>query len=47
MLALTGDEGARRLLDTHAEAIAEVPVGSDTIFADFDTPEALAEIKSA
>jgi molybdenum cofactor cytidylyltransferase len=47
MLALTGDEGARRLLDTHAEAIAEVPINSDTIFADFDTPEALAEIKSA
>ncbi|MFW6076828.1 MAG: NTP transferase domain-containing protein [Hyphomicrobiales bacterium] len=46
MLALEGDEGARRLLDTHAVAVTEVPVGSDTIFADFDTPEALAGLKS-
>lgn len=42
MLALDGDEGARRLLDFHADEVAEVPVGSDAIFADFDTPEALA-----
>jgi molybdenum cofactor cytidylyltransferase len=47
MLALQGDHGARPLLATHAAAIAEVPVGTDTIFADFDTPEALAEIRSA
>jgi molybdenum cofactor cytidylyltransferase len=47
MLALEGDEGARRLLDTHAAAIAEVEVGSNAIFADFDTPEALAGLKSA
>jgi molybdenum cofactor cytidylyltransferase len=47
MLALQGDHGARPLLKEHAAAIAEVPVGTDTIFADFDTPEALAEIRSA
>jgi molybdenum cofactor cytidylyltransferase len=46
MLALTGDQGARPLLETHADAIAEVPVNSDTIFADFDTPEALADLDS-
>jgi molybdenum cofactor cytidylyltransferase len=45
MLALTGDQGARPLLETHAEAITEVPVGTDTIFADFDTPETLATLK--
>jgi molybdenum cofactor cytidylyltransferase len=47
MLALEGDQGARPLLDTHADAITEVPVGTDTIFADFDTPEALEGLKSA
>jgi molybdenum cofactor cytidylyltransferase len=47
MLELTGDEGARRLLDAHAQSIAEVPVPSPAIFADFDTPEALADLKSA
>jgi CTP:molybdopterin cytidylyltransferase MocA len=47
MLALTGDQGARPLLDTHADAITEVPVGTDTIHADFDTPESLEGLKSA
>jgi molybdenum cofactor cytidylyltransferase len=47
MLALEGDQGARPLLDTHADTITEVPVGTDTIFADFDTPEALEGLKSA
>ena len=47
MLELTGDEGARRLLDVHPDSIAEVPVPSPAIHADFDTPEALADLKSA
>lgn len=40
MLELTGDEGARRLVERHAEEVCEVPVSSEAIFADFDTPEA-------
>jgi molybdenum cofactor cytidylyltransferase len=44
MLALHGDQGARSLLDTHAAAVAEVPIASDAIFADFDTPKALASL---
>jgi molybdenum cofactor cytidylyltransferase len=44
MLALEGDQGARPLLEACAEAITEVPVGTDTIFADFDTPEALERL---
>jgi molybdenum cofactor cytidylyltransferase len=44
MLELTGDEGARRLLDTHPDSIAEVPIPSPAIHADFDTPEALARL---
>jgi len=45
MLELEGDEGARRLLEAHAGAVAEVPVASDAIFADFDTREAFAPAK--
>ncbi len=41
MKALDGDEGARRLLATHADQLREVEVGSDAIFRDFDTPESL------
>ena len=44
MLDLTGDQGARPLLETHAAAITEVPVSSDTIHADFDTPESLERL---
>jgi CTP:molybdopterin cytidylyltransferase MocA len=47
MLELTGDQGARPLLDAHPDAIAEVPVPSPAIHADFDTPEAMAGLKSS
>jgi len=45
LAALTGDEGARSLLDRHADHVAEVETGSTTIFADFDTPESLAALR--
>jgi hypothetical protein len=32
--------------ETHAAAITEVPIPSDTIHADFDTPESLSTLKS-
>jgi molybdenum cofactor cytidylyltransferase len=36
MEALTGDRGAKQLLDRHAGNIVEVEVATDTIFEDFD-----------
>ena len=44
LLALTGDAGARQILHRHMEFVAEVPVQSDTVLRDFDTPEALAQL---
>ncbi|HUH87114.1 MAG TPA: nucleotidyltransferase family protein [Pusillimonas sp.] len=39
--ALQGDEGARSLLNAHRDNVLEVPVHSDAIFMDIDTPQAL------
>ena len=44
---LEGDTGARVLIDKHADQVTEVPVPSDAIFADFDTPEAFARLETA
>ncbi len=40
--ALSGDGGARRLLDAHPEAIVEVDLPEDSVLRDFDTVESLA-----
>ena len=45
MLRLEGDAGAKRLLATHSDRVREVDLGTDAIFADVDTPEALAELR--
>ena len=45
MMALTGDAGARKLLDEHADFVAEVEMDTDGIFIDIDTPQALAELR--
>jgi molybdenum cofactor cytidylyltransferase len=42
MLQLDGDAGAKRLLAVHADRVREVDLGTDAIFADIDTPAALA-----
>jgi molybdenum cofactor cytidylyltransferase len=42
MLQLTGDAGAKQLLAKHPKCIVEVPIASDRIFADIDTPSDLA-----
>ena len=42
LLQLDGDAGAKRLIGTHAAHVREVDLGTDAIFADIDTPEALA-----
>jgi molybdenum cofactor cytidylyltransferase len=41
LLCLDGDAGAKRLVATHAAELREVDLGTDAIFADVDTPEAL------
>ena len=38
---LSGDQGARRLLDEAGDAIIEVPLDDPAIALDIDTPEAL------
>ena len=47
MLQLEGDAGAKRLLATHAADVREADLGTDAIFADVDTPDALAELRKA
>jgi molybdenum cofactor cytidylyltransferase len=43
MMKLSGDRGARPLLEEFAANVWEVPMGDDAIFMDVDTPAALAE----
>jgi molybdenum cofactor cytidylyltransferase len=45
MLQLEGDAGAKRLLAAHASRVRQVDLGTDAIFADVDTPEALAQLR--
>jgi molybdenum cofactor cytidylyltransferase len=45
MLQLEGDVGAKQLLAVHASRVREVDLGTDAIFADVDTPEALAQMR--
>jgi len=45
MRQLKGDVGARELMAVHAAQVREVDVGSEAIFADIDTPEALARLR--
>ena len=47
MMQLTGDIGAKTLLAKHAAGVTEAPVGSDSIFADVDTPADLARLKTS
>ena len=42
MAGLTGDTGARPLLERHAEHVALVELGDDAVLRDFDTVESLA-----
>jgi molybdenum cofactor cytidylyltransferase len=45
MMALSGDQGARKLIEEHFDLVAEVEMDSDAIFIDIDTPQALAELR--
>lgn len=46
LLQLDGDAGAKRLIATHAAHVREIDLGTDAIFADIDTPEALAALRA-
>jgi molybdenum cofactor cytidylyltransferase len=44
MMALSGDRGARGLLEKHAEHVATVAMDDDGVLRDFDTPGQLASL---
>jgi molybdenum cofactor cytidylyltransferase len=46
LMALEGDVGARHLIVTHADAVAEVPVEDSAALTDVDTPDALQAVKA-
>jgi molybdenum cofactor cytidylyltransferase len=46
MMRISGDVGAKQLIAQHQERVTEVPVESDGIFADVDTPADLVRLKS-
>ncbi|MGH6749159.1 MAG: nucleotidyltransferase family protein [Methyloceanibacter sp.] len=46
MMNLSGDVGAKQLITKHSEHVIEVPVASNGIFADVDTPADLARLRS-
>jgi molybdenum cofactor cytidylyltransferase len=45
MMGLTGDAGAKSLMERHAEHLIEVEAATDSIFADVDAPEDLARLR--
>ena len=45
LLRLDGDTGAKRLIATHAASVRDVDLGTDAIFADIDTPDALTTLR--
>ncbi len=44
--SLTGDKGARGLLDQYADEVVEVEMPDDAVLKDADTPEALAAMRA-
>jgi molybdenum cofactor cytidylyltransferase len=45
LLQLDGDAGAKRLIAMHGDEVREIDLTSDAIFADVDTPDALARAR--
>ena len=45
MTALSGDAGARELIEEHADLVAEIEMDTDAMLTDIDTPEALAQLR--
>ena len=46
LMALEGDVGARHLIVTYADVVAEVPVEDAAALTDVDTPDALLAVKA-
>src|SRR5262249_20489620 len=46
LMALEGDVGARHLIGTHADAVAEVAVEDSAALTDVDTPDAVQDVKA-
>ena len=46
MKSLSGDQGARKLLDEHAEAVVEVQIIDESVLFDVDTPDKLADLRA-
>ncbi len=46
LMGINGDIGARHLIGSYAEAVAEVPVEGDAALTDVDTPESLSAVKA-
>lgn len=46
MKRLSGDQGARKLLEAHADDIVEVPIEDESILFDVDTQDKLADVRS-
>jgi molybdenum cofactor cytidylyltransferase len=46
LMALEGDVGARHLIATYADVVAEVPVEDSAALTDVDTPDALLAVKA-
>ena len=46
IMRITGDIGAKPLMAKYSEHVIEVPIDSDGIFADVDTPSDLARLKT-
>ena len=47
MMQLSGDVGARHLIGEHADLVVEVPMDSDSILLDIDSPEALESLTNS
>lgn len=47
MAALSGDAGAKRLIGAHADRLCEVPVDDAGVLFDVDTPDLLAQLRTA
>lgn len=46
MAAISGDVGARHLLEQHGDQVCEVAVSGEGVLMDIDTPERLAELRA-
>ncbi|HEY6832313.1 MAG TPA: molybdopterin-binding/glycosyltransferase family 2 protein [Pseudolabrys sp.] len=46
LMTVTGDTGARHLIASYPEAVAEVPVAGDAALTDVDTPESFSAVKA-